>query len=199
MHADARRWVRAVHRSCAARLVSRRGLPKSSGRQSGGPVALRSLAHRIRPKGQAARGHACVVQRFDGVQLSRTCVLDRQVHEVAADHHVPVVHPGWHIVAQPIGPRPSPGQALARTADANAFSYTFSRNPAPGVSSTLNAQPITDPRTDHSARRHRRASACIALLHLRQNSCFAVPQPDGYGRVDAPAMRHIVTGPEMPR
>jgi len=34
MRADSRRWVRALQRSCATRLIARRGPPKLSSRQS---------------------------------------------------------------------------------------------------------------------------------------------------------------------
>lgn len=45
------------------------------------------------PPGSSARGDVRVVQGFDGLQLNQKCVLDQQVHDVLADHHVFVMHP----------------------------------------------------------------------------------------------------------
>ena len=104
-------------------------------------------------------GHACLVQRLDGLQLDRKRVLDPQVHEVVADHHVP-----WSCTLAAhccTTDRPA-----ARTAKADAFSWTFSRNPAPGASSTPNAQPIICPDRSFS----RSLSACIGVHRLASSA-----------------------------
>src|SRR6266700_6355504 len=76
-----RRWFRAVHRPRTARLISGRGLRKLSNRQSGRPVAFRSLVHCIR----CTSYNALTV-------FSSTRSKSSTNRSVLADHNAMVVH-----------------------------------------------------------------------------------------------------------
>jgi hypothetical protein len=44
--------------------------------------------------GTSARGHVCVIRRFDGLQVDQKHIVDQQVHEILTYQDVFVVHLG---------------------------------------------------------------------------------------------------------
>jgi hypothetical protein len=84
-----------------------------------------------------ALGTMRFVQCFDSFQLDHDLLLHQQVGEVSADDAA-VTHDLHTALLRD-------RESGVRGSSAKAFSYTFSRKPAPSALSTVNAQPMMHP------------------------------------------------------